>query len=224
MAKGDQLYVWRKFANLDGVYQHHGIDIGNGNIIHYRKPSEVVEKTSFDTFSKGNRVYIRQYPRGFSFIPDIVIERAFSRLGEKKYNLLFNNCEHFATWCKTGINESQQVQDFIPTINKLNTFNLFDPLKTAFKDVSNNNTENIIDSALNDIRVAWDRIQPEYKEALKEVDVWQKVAYKALQNNREDLAREALIRKKTNQSKVNELQRELEKLATMTEGLIQSKK
>jgi len=158
MAKGDQLYVWRKFANLDGVYQHHGIDIGNGNIIHYRKPSEVVEKTSFDTFSKGNRVYIRQYPRGFSFIPDIVIERAFSRLGEKKYNLLFNNCEHFATWCKTGINESQQVQDFIPTINKLNTFNLFDPLKTAFKDVSNNNTENIIDSALNDIRVAWDRI------------------------------------------------------------------
>ena len=44
MAKGDQLYVWRKFANLDGVYQHHGIDIGNGNIIHYRKPSEVVEK------------------------------------------------------------------------------------------------------------------------------------------------------------------------------------
>ena len=145
-------------------------------------------------------------------------------MGKKKYNLLFNNCEHFATWCKTGINESQQVQDFIPTINKLNTFNLFDPLKTAFKDVSNNNTENIIDSALNDIRVAWDRIQPEYKEALKEVDVWQKVAYKALQNNREDLAREALIRKKTNQSKVNELQRELEKLATMTEGLIQSKK
>ncbi|WP_069789559.1 lecithin retinol acyltransferase family protein [Cyanobacterium sp. IPPAS B-1200] len=224
MAKGDQLYVWRKFANLDGVYQHHGIDTGDGNIIHYRKPSEIVETTTFDTFSKGNRVYIRQYPRGFSFIPDIVIERAFSRLGEKKYNLLFNNCEHFATWCKTGINESKQVQDFIPTINKLNTFNLFDPLKTAFKDVSNNNTENIIDSALNDIRVAWDRVQPEYKEALKEVDIWQKVAYKALQNNREDLAREALIRKKTNQSKVNELQRELEKLATMTEGLIQSKK
>ncbi|MGY6530139.1 MAG: lecithin retinol acyltransferase family protein [Cyanobacterium sp.] len=224
MAKGDQLYVWRKFANLDGVYQHHGIDTGDGNIIHYRKPSEIIEKTSFDTFSKGNRVYIRQYPRGFSFIPDIVLERAFSRLGENKYNLLFNNCEHFATWCKTGINESKQVQDFIPTINKLNTFNLFDPLKTAFKDVSNNNTENIINSALNDIRVAWDRIQPEYKEALKEVDIWQKVAYKALQNNREDLAREALIRKKKYQTKVNELQSELEKLATMTEGLIQSKK
>ncbi|MBE9222262.1 lecithin retinol acyltransferase family protein [Cyanobacterium stanieri LEGE 03274] len=224
MAKGDQLYVWRKFANLDGVYQHHGIDTGDGNIIHYRKPSEVVEKTSFNTFSKGNRVYIRQYPRGFSFIPDIVIERAFSRLGEKKYNLLFNNCEHFATWCKTGINDSKQVQDFIPTINKLNTFNLFDPLKTAFKDVNSNNTENIINSALNDIRVAWNRIQPEYKEALKEVDIWQKVAYKALQNNREDLAREALIRKKKYQTRVNELQSELEKLATMTEGLIQSQK
>lgn len=224
MAKGDQLYVWRKFANLDGVYQHHGIDIGDGHIIHYRKPSEIIEKTPFNIFSRGNKVYIRQYPRGFSFIPEIVIERALSRLGEQKYNLLFNNCEHFATWCKTGINESKQIQDFIPTIKKLDTFNLFDPLKNAFKDVNNNNAHNIIDSALNDIRVAWDRIQPEYNEALKEVDVWQKVAYKALQNNREDLAREALIRKKKYQDKVNQLQGELEKLATMTEGLIQSKK
>ncbi|AFZ45994.1 PspA/IM30 family protein [Cyanobacterium stanieri PCC 7202] len=224
MAKGDQLYVWRKFANLDGVYQHHGIDIGNGHIIHYRKPSEIIEKTPFNIFSRGNKVYIRQYPRGFSFIPELVLERAFSRLGEQKYNLLFNNCEHFATWCKTGINESKQVRDFIPTIKKLDTFNLFDPLKNAFKDVNNNNVHSIIDSALNDIRVAWDKIQPEYNEALKEVDVWQKVAYKALQNNREDLAREALIRKKKYQDRVNQLQGELETLATMTEGLIQSKK
>lgn len=224
MAKGDQLYVWRKFANLDGVYQHHGIDIGDGHIIHYRKPSEIIEKTPFETFSRGNKVYIRQYPRGFSFIPELVLERAFSRLGEQKYNLLFNNCEHFATWCKTGINESKQVQDFIPTIKKLDTFNLFDPLKNAFKGISDNNAHSIIHSALNDIRVAWDRIQPEYNEALKEVDVWQKVAYKALQNNREDLAREALIRKKKYQDKVNQLQGELETLATMTEGLIQSKK
>jgi cell wall-associated NlpC family hydrolase len=37
------------------------------------------------------------------------VEHARSRLGENKYNLVFNNCEHFAVWCKTGISESSQV-------------------------------------------------------------------------------------------------------------------
>jgi predicted ATPase len=37
------------------------------------------------------------------------VERARSRIGEDKYNLVFNNCEHFAIWCKTGISESSQV-------------------------------------------------------------------------------------------------------------------
>jgi hypothetical protein len=37
------------------------------------------------------------------------VERARSRLGEDKYNLVFNNCEHFAVWCKTGVSESSQI-------------------------------------------------------------------------------------------------------------------
>ena len=32
------------------------------------------------------------------------------RLGEQRYNLLFNNCEHFAVWCKTGQHRSGQVE------------------------------------------------------------------------------------------------------------------
>jgi hypothetical protein len=32
-----------------------------------------------------------------------------SRIGEQDYNLLFNNCEHFATWCKTGRHRSGQI-------------------------------------------------------------------------------------------------------------------
>ena len=35
--------------------------------------------------------------------------RAESRIGERAYNLLWNNCEHFANWCATGIAWSQQV-------------------------------------------------------------------------------------------------------------------
>jgi len=34
----------------------------------------------------------------------------------KKYNLVFNNCEHFAIWCKTGIHESKQVDKIIKFI------------------------------------------------------------------------------------------------------------
>ena len=36
-----------------------------------------------------------------------------SRIGEQDYNLLFNNCEHFATWCKTGRHRSSQIDSAI---------------------------------------------------------------------------------------------------------------
>ena len=38
-----------------------------------------------------------------------VISRAYSRLEERKYNLATNNCEHFATWCKTEEKVTPQV-------------------------------------------------------------------------------------------------------------------
>ena len=28
-----------------------------------------------------------------------IVRRAYSRIGEKGYYLIFNNCEHFARWC-----------------------------------------------------------------------------------------------------------------------------
>ena len=47
------------------------------------------------------------------FSPEETVERAYSRLGEQKYNLLTNNCEHFAIWCKTNISESWQVEELL---------------------------------------------------------------------------------------------------------------
>ncbi len=38
------------------------------------------------------------------------VDRAYSKLGEKGYNLIFKNCEHFAMWCKTGVAYSSQVK------------------------------------------------------------------------------------------------------------------
>ena len=39
---------------------------------------------------------LKRYP------PDEVCKRAYNRLGEKGYSVVKNNCEHFASWCKTG--------------------------------------------------------------------------------------------------------------------------
>lgn len=47
------------------------------------------------------------------FSPEETVERAYSRLGERNYNLLMNNCEHFAIWCKTNISESWQVKELL---------------------------------------------------------------------------------------------------------------
>src|SRR5436190_1893564 len=41
--------------------------------------------------------------------PDAVVARAESRLGELGFDMWLNNCEHFATWCRTGISNSAQV-------------------------------------------------------------------------------------------------------------------
>ena len=50
------------------------------------------------------------------YSPEETVERAESQLGHEGYNLVFNNCEHFAVWCKTGKHESSQVKNFIEAI------------------------------------------------------------------------------------------------------------
>lgn len=50
------------------------------------------------------------------YSPAETIERAKSRLGENKYSLITNNCEHFAIWCKTGISESHQVEEILKAV------------------------------------------------------------------------------------------------------------
>lgn len=47
------------------------------------------------------------------YTPEETVKRAESRLGESGYNLICNNCEHFAIWCKTGVHESHQVSELI---------------------------------------------------------------------------------------------------------------
>jgi hypothetical protein len=107
MAYGDHIYVGR------GPHDHHGIDLGDGTVIHYHAPNgtksdSLVRLTTLDTFAKGGAVEIRAY--GIQPDSGAVVARARSMLGQSGYDLVFNNCEHFATWCVTGERSSAQVE------------------------------------------------------------------------------------------------------------------
>ena len=95
-------------------YTHHGIYIGKNQVIHYigdfqdKKPS--IRQDSLQSF-QGNSSKIIRVTHSNAFPSRIVVKNAKSRLGETEYNLLYNNCESFATWCVTGKSKSEQVEN-----------------------------------------------------------------------------------------------------------------
>ena len=106
MARGDHLVV--QF----GPYTHHGIDLGDGTVIHYgqglhNKANARVEVVDWAEFCGSQPVRVREDRAEFP--AEEVIERAESRLGEADYDVLENNCEHFVNWCRRGSADSRQV-------------------------------------------------------------------------------------------------------------------
>lgn len=99
------------------LYAHHGIYIGNGEVIHYSglandlKNEGKIEKISLSEFANGHTIELIQYPTDkVLYSPDEIVQRAKSKLGENAYDLIQNNCEHFACWCVTGKSVSHQVK------------------------------------------------------------------------------------------------------------------
>lgn len=106
MARGDHVYVRRGRR-----YTHHGIDCGDGSVIHYVGPRGTVRRvarTPVEEFAAGSEVLVRTYETRLS--ADEAIANAESRLGSSGYHLVRNNCEHFAAWCCTGRAASTQVR------------------------------------------------------------------------------------------------------------------
>lgn len=106
MNKGDHIRVSRL------AYYHHGIYIGDNLVIHFsgepsKKQNAEIIKTPLAEFLDGGRLEIVNHPHCLP--PDEVVDRAYAALGQKGYNLIYNNCEHFALYCKTGQHESNQV-------------------------------------------------------------------------------------------------------------------
>ncbi|WP_028953293.1 lecithin retinol acyltransferase family protein [Synechococcus sp. CC9616] len=103
MAAADHLQVPRQH----GLFHHHGIDLGDGTVAHYLEGREIL-RSPIDAFRQEQPITVIEHDAAST--TGVTLRRAISRIGEQNYNLLFNNCEHFATWCKTGRHRSGQIE------------------------------------------------------------------------------------------------------------------
>jgi Lecithin retinol acyltransferase len=104
---GDHLISARRFTS------HHGIYAGNGQIIHYAGLASglqagPVKVSPLIEFLADHPYKVREY-KTRTYSREESVERARARIGEDLYHPVFNNCEHFVTWCITGKPRSTQV-------------------------------------------------------------------------------------------------------------------
>ncbi len=124
--------VWRLLLECDDVavgahlvtprrgYWHHGIYVGAGRVVHYSAQAfslirHPVEEVSLARFARHHPVWIEAREVG-SYDAQEIIRRARSRLGENRYRLFTNNCEHFCEWCIRGEARSAQVDALLAMV------------------------------------------------------------------------------------------------------------
>jgi lecithin:retinol acyltransferase len=98
-------------------YVHHGLYIGNGRVIHYAGLKAMwrrgpIEEVSLDEFGAGRGWQVNQRAAP-AFLGHDAVERARTRLGEDRYRIWSNNCEHFVEWCLSGTARSAQVEQWV---------------------------------------------------------------------------------------------------------------
>ena len=104
-------------------FAHHGIYVGRGNVVHYRSVVRhlcrgPVEEVSLASFAQERAIWVRSRS-ATRFDATEVTRRARSRLGEDRYRLLSNNCEHFCEWCLRDERRSYQVERLLALPRRL---------------------------------------------------------------------------------------------------------
>ncbi|XP_046560894.1 phospholipase A and acyltransferase 3-like [Haliotis rubra] len=109
-----------------GVYSHWAVYVGNDEVVHLsgvdgagrrdlkhpctisgvKSDKGIVRKDDFWTVTEDSKAEINNF-KDLKFKPlepSKIVQRALSKVREVGYNLLYMNCEHFATWCwKVGL-------------------------------------------------------------------------------------------------------------------------
>ena len=123
-----------KVKRWNGVYYHYGIYVKEpfirASVIHYTDEDSdfhgIVRETPLEDFlqEKNDFSVCLFNPKHYHHIysGEETVRRARSKLGTGDYNILTNNCEHFATWCKTGVQNSSQFDKGIKTLLSVAVF------------------------------------------------------------------------------------------------------
>ena len=186
-SKGDHIRVCR------GLYSHHGIYISDIEVIHFtgREDDSILDwskpeviSSDLEYFLKGDTLEVKEYTEDELqdlYPVDCIVEYARACLGDKGYNLIFNNCEHFANTCTLGRFRSKQVEavfsslfDREPVVYGGINMGLFDIIGNIFGRKSsggsrtNSNTNTTYNYEPDKVKVA--QIEQETKIRLAEMD------------------------------------------------------
>ncbi|XP_052075877.1 phospholipase A and acyltransferase 1-like [Mytilus californianus] len=132
--EGDLLEIDR------GAYCHWAVYIGNNEVVHVAgidgpiasdlshsfsvsgvlfNKAEVKRENVFDVFGNSKCTINNSKDGGNQFVCKLrnqvkeVVKRALGMIGPLKYNVLWSNCEHFASWCRNGEAISKQADNVL---------------------------------------------------------------------------------------------------------------
>jgi hypothetical protein len=110
-------------VSIGNNIHHYGIYVSDSCIIQYGKASDIFQDSSevsvfvgtIKEFVGNKYIEVREY----SLIEKLkknskekIIKKAKERIGEKKYNILNNNCEHFVNECVFNKHESLEAKQY----------------------------------------------------------------------------------------------------------------
>eukprot|EP01119_Soliformovum_irregulare_P002631 TRINITY_DN12880_c0_g1_i1.p1 TRINITY_DN12880_c0_g1~~TRINITY_DN12880_c0_g1_i1.p1 ORF type:complete len:250 (-),score=41.09 TRINITY_DN12880_c0_g1_i1:38-787(-) len=121
--KGKQFHLGRAVKFHRTCYTHYGVICAIREekvfVVHYsgdptNKINSYVRVDCLDAIAAKSAHEMQMYKDQIE--PFESIANAISRLNENTYNLVSNNCEHFASWCCTNRHQSNQVRTATATL------------------------------------------------------------------------------------------------------------
>jgi len=88
--------------------------VKTGSSIAYVQPATIEE------FSAGDKIHVATYKYEAPY--DLIAARAMKAIWSGQYSFVTRNCEHFATYCKTGCGISLQVNNVLTAISSVSQF------------------------------------------------------------------------------------------------------
>ncbi|ESO92138.1 hypothetical protein LOTGIDRAFT_162789 [Lottia gigantea] len=123
-----------------GIYSHYGVYIGNEEIVHLSGEDENDGLDAFGVehiFTISGQLFNKAWVKKDKFLEVAgkskaykankdtkrqplpahkIVENSLSKLGRVGYNIITQNCEHFANWCRYETEKSEQVDGFLTAV------------------------------------------------------------------------------------------------------------